>query len=314
MLILAILSLLSAQPAQAALCSRVYNFTDGSILTASQLNTEFNNNVDCVNGITDANILGGAAILPSKISASIAGSAISRNVTTGALSAIPDGSTLEISSNALQVKDGGITLPKFATGVVSSIVDQVTLQYPSPGPSPVISIKDSGVTSAKLATDSVETAKIKDGNVTAAKIAAQTYSISSSVTQTITTNGGFSDVSGLSVTISAVAGKIIKFGLIGAPVGSGVNDGSQLLLSSGNVVVSKAFIQILRDSTSVFNDAYDATKGGAGTVLQLSPSVVNGVDIPGSSGTYTYKVQVYCPGNDTSLALTRVKLYAIQEQ
>lgn len=72
---------------------------------------------------------------------------------TNGLNVNVDNSTIEISSNALQVKDAGITDTKLAT-------DSVT----------TIKIQNSAVTSDKLATDSVITAKIQDDAVTAAKI------------------------------------------------------------------------------------------------------------------------------------------------
>lgn len=117
MRILVLLSLLLSTQASAALCSRVYNFTDGSILTASQLNTEYNAIINCVNGIDNANITTSAGISPIKISSTIDGDGITRNGTTGALSVSVDNSTIEISGDAIQVKDLGITYAKLAAAL-----------------------------------------------------------------------------------------------------------------------------------------------------------------------------------------------------
>lgn len=106
-------------PADAAIISRVITFTDGSILTASQLNTEFNNVVNGVNSINNDNIVVGANIDPSKISSAIKGSAITRNGGTGQLSVSVDASTIEIASDQLRVKDGGITTAKLAAAVLT---------------------------------------------------------------------------------------------------------------------------------------------------------------------------------------------------
>lgn len=106
--------------ASAALISRVYTFSDGNVLFADQLNTELNNLVNGVNSINNDNLATNANISASKISASIAGSGLTRNGTTGVLSVVPDNSTIEISANALQVKDAGITAAKLAPDVTAN--------------------------------------------------------------------------------------------------------------------------------------------------------------------------------------------------
>jgi hypothetical protein len=65
-----------------------------------------------------------------------------------------DETTIEVNGGQLQIKDAGVTAAKLAT-------DSVT----------TAKILAANVTAAKLATDSVETAKIKDANVTTAKLA-----------------------------------------------------------------------------------------------------------------------------------------------
>lgn len=109
-------------PALAAQISRIKTFSDGEILTASDLNAEFNNVVDGVNSITDDNVASNAAISPAKIATSIAGDGLGRNGSTGVLSVTVDDSTLEISADTVQVKDGGITLDKLATSTINSLM------------------------------------------------------------------------------------------------------------------------------------------------------------------------------------------------
>lgn len=65
-----------------------------------------------------------------------------------------DGSSLALGLNGLSVADSGVTAAKIASGAVETA-----------------KIADSAVTALKLASDSVETAKIKDDAVTGAKIA-----------------------------------------------------------------------------------------------------------------------------------------------
>lgn len=65
-----------------------------------------------------------------------------------------DNSTVEVNSDILRVKDGGITSAKIANGAVGEN-----------------QLANSGVTANKIASDAVTTAKILDSNVTTAKIA-----------------------------------------------------------------------------------------------------------------------------------------------
>lgn len=83
-------------------------------MTASQLNSEFNNAINCVNSIDESNILPAANFDPLVINASIAGDGLGRNGSTGVLSVNTDGTTIETNSDALRVKDSGITTAKVA--------------------------------------------------------------------------------------------------------------------------------------------------------------------------------------------------------
>jgi trimeric autotransporter adhesin len=94
------------------------------------------------------------AITAAKLAADVAGAALVQNGTTGAMDVNVDGSTIEITSDALNVKDSGITTAKLADSAVTTA-----------------KINDEAVTAAKLATDSVTTVKIADSAVTTAKVA-----------------------------------------------------------------------------------------------------------------------------------------------
>lgn len=98
--------------ATAATISRVKTFSDGEILTASDLNAEFDNVVDGVNSISNDNIASNAAISPAKISSAIKGSGLTRNGTSGALSVNVDNVGVEISGDNIQLKDLGVTTGK----------------------------------------------------------------------------------------------------------------------------------------------------------------------------------------------------------
>lgn len=105
----------------AAPVSRVTDFSDGQVLTANQLNSEFNNLISGgINSINNANIADGAAIEAAKISADIKGDAIERDGTTGELSVKVDGTSIEISADNLQVVNGGVSTVKIADGAVTT--------------------------------------------------------------------------------------------------------------------------------------------------------------------------------------------------
>lgn len=124
-----VLALLSFSNANAAVCSRTLTFADGSVLTASQLNAEFNAITNCANSLNDDNLSSSAGILPSKISAIIAGDGLARDGTTGALSVGVDDTTIEINSDELRVKDNSITTAKIVDANVTraKIASDVTV-------------------------------------------------------------------------------------------------------------------------------------------------------------------------------------------
>jgi len=83
-------------------------------------------------GITTAKLADGAvtavkigadAVTAVKINADVAGAGIVQNGTTGALDVNVDGSTIEIATDTVQVKDLGITEAKLATAVATKIND-----------------------------------------------------------------------------------------------------------------------------------------------------------------------------------------------
>jgi hypothetical protein len=149
-----LLSLFMVGAAHAAVISRITTFSDGSILYSSDLNAEFNNIVNTVNSLDNANLASNANISPAKLNPIIAGDALGVNSTTSALEVKTDGSTMETSGDAIRVKDVGITTAKLA---LSSVTTQI--------------IADSSVTTAKLAAGAVTGAVIADGSITTAKLA-----------------------------------------------------------------------------------------------------------------------------------------------
>lgn len=139
------------------------DFKESGIIEASHMST---NSVATAaiqdDAITTSKILDGAVTTPkiaddavtaAKINADVAGLGLSQAI-SGALDVNVDNSTLEISTDTLQVKDLGITTGKINNLAVTSG-----------------KLADSSVTTAKILNDNVTTAKIADDNVTNAKLA-----------------------------------------------------------------------------------------------------------------------------------------------
>jgi hypothetical protein len=246
----------------AAPVSRVTNFSDGQVLTASQLNSEFNNLISGgINSINNANIADSAAIVPSKLSATIKGDAIERDGTTGALSVKVDDVSIEIDADNLAVKDDGIV-------------------------------------TAKIDDEAVTTAKIDDGAVTQAKRAALGQQISASSGSFSSSSAFDVDVTNLTVTITTT-GRPIYLGLTSGVGGTGsymrVFD-----TDAADALATVSFIE--GASTLKFNGNIGGrTATGSATddpIFYLPCSAFNTVLVL-AAGTYTFKTTVDIGSGDT---------------
>lgn len=145
--------------AGAATISRIKNFSDGQVLFASDLNAEFNNIINAINGgLDNDNLAANANISPLKLSTAIDGDAISRSPSTGALSVAVDDVTIGVTNDVIAVKPGGIATISIASGSITTeklALGSVTSQI----------IAVSGVTTQNLAPNSVTFGKIADDAV-----------------------------------------------------------------------------------------------------------------------------------------------------
>lgn len=274
--------------AQAALCSRNFTFTDGSILTASQLNTEFNTAIDCVNGIDNANLTINANIDPVKINATIAGDGIGRNGSTGVLSVNTDNSGIEINADTLRIKDLGVTTAK---------------------------INDSAVT----------TVKINDLAVTAAKRTNLTITSSSSTTNAsfATSSTTFVDVTNLTVTITANSKPILLFlsddGTLngdGTLVSGNPDLGARISLAqTASAVDLSAVLKLIKGTSTLVGSqllSNNLLPGSFNKAFTLPPSAVFFIDPSPGSGSVTYKLQTRLVNASSSISFFGVKLNAIE--
>lgn len=189
-----------------------------------------------------------------------------------------DGSTLEVSSNSLRVKDAGISAAKLATDAVETA-----------------KIKDLNVTTAKLA----------DGSVTPGKKAALGQQVSSSSGAFTTSSSSFVDVTNMQVTITTT-GRPVLIAIVpdGAYTGS---NASTLKSSSSSTTASTFHLQVLRDATSV----------GVVQQLMSANVTVNSPSTPifldtVAAGTYTYKVQMKMVSGDSVVGVSYVKLVVFE--
>ena len=117
--------------------------------------------------------IGTGAVTPLKIGSALAGDGLDRNGSTGVLAVNVDGSTLEINSDALQLKDGGITTAKIGALQVTGAkiaASTITADKFAAGAVSEASLASGAVTETKIGTGAVTTIKIADANVTAAKL------------------------------------------------------------------------------------------------------------------------------------------------
>lgn len=116
------------------------------------------------------------AVTADKVNADVAGNGLTQAV-SGALQVNVDGSTLEIASDVVQVKDGGIVAAKLGTGAVTAakITD---------GSVTSSKVADGGIGATQLAANAVTTSKITDGSVTPVKLGTQTVTVVSTTNPT----------------------------------------------------------------------------------------------------------------------------------
>lgn len=140
---------------------------------------------------------------------------------TGAISApySIDNSTLEISSNVIQIKDSGVTTAKINNSAVTTA-----------------KINDSAVTTAKINDSAVTTAKINDGAVTQAKLASKTIAYNTYLGVFSTTSTTFQTV--VSVSINTT-GRPVRVEIGGSYISS-----------------QNAYYRITRDPSTVLVTSY----------------------------------------------------------
>lgn len=296
--------------AYAALVSRVKTFTDGSILTAADLNNEFNNLVNNLNAVDDSNISASANIDPSKIESTIGGSGIARDASTGVLSTNVDDSTLEVSGDIVQVKDDGISNAKLPATLAgdglsggggsnfSVNVDDSTIEIATD----TLQLKDAGITGAKLNSAIVDdstieissnTLQVKDQGITQAKLSSRStgttvgaggVAISNSSGAVSVSSTSYSNVTNLAITITTT-GRPVFLAIISDGSTDGSSHGLNFDVNNGDGLK----VRYTRDGSPI---SYGLLFSGSGTGIPEISGPFNFifVDTP-TAGTYTYRLQ-----------------------
>lgn len=270
-----------------AVFSRIKTWVSNEVLTAADLNGEFNNilnNMD-PDGIED----------------------FSNNVSQMQSSADPGGVGTESLATTLA---GEIQRLRY---VIKRIIDQAQW-YSTPistlgtGGIATASLADEAVTTAKIDDLAVTTGKIADGAVTKAKITALGQQISASSSTFSSAAGSYTDITNLSVTITTT-GRPVYLALI--PDGSG--NGAELYFApTAGTTTTFGFYSFVRDATPITFCRLGQIVNSSGTTQSVRVPVgcINHIDVP-SAGTYTYKIQVSA-GADTSMYCYYAKLIAFE--
>jgi hypothetical protein len=293
-----------------ALISRTVTFEDGNILTASQLNSEFNNVVNGVNSIDNANIASGANIDPAKLSATIAGIAITRNA-AGALAVGVDDSTIETNADLIRLKDSGITSAKILDGtIVNADIDTDTIEGTRLNANvadnssielsgDALQLKDDGTTQAKLAHRTVTT------NGTDPGAGGISQSASSGVFQT--GSAAYVLVTNQSTTLTTT-GRPVMVMLAGVS-GSESKIGCVFLAS----FYCESGFKLLRGATELSSSLVSFTRdlGSTNSQMWVPPSSMMVIDTP-AAGTYTYHFHARSEGGVTLTDVSHTRIVAYE--
>lgn len=259
-----------------AVFSRIKSWVSNEVLTASDLNAEFNN------------------LLNNTIPASIED--YSADVSTMQSVADPGGVGTESLATTLA---GELTRLRFAIKRIAGGAQWYSASASSLGTGGIVTaaLADGSVTAAKLASDAVTTAKILDANVTAAKLATGAVTpakielspqLSSSSGSFVTSSTTATDVTNLSVSFTASGSKNVFIEIIP----DGTNNNSYFKFTRENTTGGMTVL-VFRDAAQIGQLTIEELNQNSGGFCGISvPAYAKFLDAP-SSGTYTYKVQIY---------------------
>jgi hypothetical protein len=260
-----------------AVFSRVKTWVSNEVLTASDLNAEFNN------------------LLNNTIPASIEdySSTVSEMQTT----ADPGGLGTESQATTLA---GELTRIRFALKRLAGTAQWYIAPASNFGTGGIATaaLADNAVSAAKIASDAVTTAKILDANVTTAKLATGAVTpakinlgaqISSSSGGTgFTTNTTLTDVNNLSVAFTASGTKNVFIEIV-----PDNTDNFSYIYFTRSGETGGMDIVLLRDSTVVGKLILEESNVNAAGFTGIKiPAYAKFLDASPAAGPYTYKIQI----------------------
>ena len=159
-------------------------------------------------------------------------------------------------------------------------------------------ITDDAVTTGKIANLQITTGKLADGAVTAIKIAAPNLLTSASSGSFSGSSTSFADVTNLTVTVATSASKPIRL----------FTQSGYFRMSTTNASGGTVSLQLLRDatviSTTTFGLELTTNPGTTGTLIPGAAGMVF-TDAPGN-GTYVYKIRYLVSNAFTTLTASGV--------
>ena len=277
-----------------AVFTRVKTWVSNEVLTASDLNGEFNN---LLNNTIPASIEDYSADVSTMQTTADPGGVGTESLATTlagelariryAIKRIAGGAqwytapvvTLGSTISTADIEDLSVTQPKLALNAVDTgNITNLSITQPK--------LALNAVDTGNITNLSVTTAKLAANNVTRAKLEAVGQQVSASSGSASTSSGTYSAVTNLAVTITTT-GRPVVVCLIGV-------DAATSTISATNNAGSEANtgIRIQRDATTdVFeHTVYIKATGATDVVGIASPGSIFHID-PVGAGTYTYVVQ-----------------------
>ena len=269
-----------------ALYSRVHTWVTNEVLTASDLNAEYDNiltnakassvvgysaNASEMQTVTDPGSVGSES-LAGAVSEELARIRYMLKFLSGqAQWYVHTGRSLATSSLAIlagDISSDAVTTAKILDGNVTNA-----------------KIADTTITGGKLANGTIGTTQLSDGSVTAAKLAALNSGITAdSGTFNCTTTGDTLIWTALSFTVTASRPVLIMM----VP-----SNGGASVISMAGTATAAGELRIYRDSTEIGANKLPCTSG----VTDYYPPVLM-YDAPGN-GTYSYSIKANTFGNGT---------------
>ena len=252
-----------------AVFTRTKTWVSNEVLTASDLNAEFNN------------------LLNNTIPASIED--YSADVSTMQSTTDPGGSGTESLATTLA---GEITRLRYK---IKQLMNG-TYWYSTP----VSTLGNLGILTASINDLAVTTGKINDLAVTRGKQAAVGQQVSSSSSTFTTSSATAVDITNLTVTITTT-GRPVFVGLVAEGLTGGGNYSFIGFASTGGDTASGEYL-LLRDATQVSRIYLRNTVNAATTVIHYHPpAALHIIDVV-AAGTYTYKAQALLTAGNTCYA------------